>query len=45
VSIDTRGPLRLASWGDDAYEYVIVGEIDEATARDLAGKVRAQRDS
>jgi anti-sigma factor RsiW len=45
VSIDTRGALRLASWEDDGYAFVIAGEIDEATARDLAGKVRAQLNS
>jgi anti-sigma factor RsiW len=45
VSIDTRGALRLASWEDDAYAYVIVGELDEAVARDLVGRVRAQLNS
>jgi anti-sigma factor RsiW len=42
LSIDQRGRERLASWITGGYAYIVVGEIDDPTARDIARHVAAQ---
>jgi anti-sigma factor RsiW len=42
ISIEQRGRERLASWITGGYAYVVVGEIDDPTARDIAQHVAAQ---
>jgi anti-sigma factor RsiW len=39
---DRRGALRLASWKDADFAYVVVGELDEAAARDVAVRAAQQ---
>jgi anti-sigma factor RsiW len=43
ISVEQSGTLQLASWEDGSYEYVVVGEMDAAAARDLAERVKAQQ--
>jgi len=42
MDVEEHGALRLASWGKDAYAYIVVGELDDAAVRDLARRVDAQ---
>jgi anti-sigma factor RsiW len=42
MDVEQHGALRVATWAKDAYAYVIVGEIGEEQARDLAWRVKAQ---
>jgi anti-sigma factor RsiW len=42
ISVARRNALRVASWGDAAYAYVVVGELDDAKARALAAAAAAQ---
>jgi anti-sigma factor RsiW len=42
MGVDQRGALRVASWAKDAYAYVVVGEIGDEQARDLAWRVKVQ---
>jgi anti-sigma factor RsiW len=42
LSIESRGPLRLAMWEDGSYAYVVVGELGASAARDIAGRVEAE---
>ncbi len=42
LRIDRRGMLRLASWRDGAYTYVVVGELGETALRYLAQTVAEQ---
>ncbi len=45
ISVEQRGRERLASWVTGGYAYVVVGEIDDPTARDIARRVAAQIES
>jgi anti-sigma factor RsiW len=42
ISVEQRGTLRLASWEDGSYAYVVIGELDDRTAHDIAERVEAQ---
>jgi anti-sigma factor RsiW len=42
ISVARRDALRVASWGDAAYAYVVVGELDDARAHALALAAAAQ---
>jgi anti-sigma factor RsiW len=42
ISVEQRGEERVASWITGGYAYVVVGEIDDATARDIAQRVATQ---
>jgi anti-sigma factor RsiW len=42
LRIGLEDGLREASWQDGAYAYVIVGELDRATARELADRAAEQ---
>jgi anti-sigma factor RsiW len=42
VGIAARGPLRLGSWEDGSFAYVLVGEIEESEVIHLTERVRAQ---
>lgn len=43
INVEQSGTLQLASWEDGGYEYVVVGEMDAAAARNLAERVKAQQ--
>jgi anti-sigma factor RsiW len=43
ISVEQSGALHLASWDDGSYEYVVVGEMDAAAARNIAERVKAQQ--
>jgi anti-sigma factor RsiW len=42
LAIEQRGPEILASWIADGYAYVVVGELDDPAAQDIARRVAAQ---
>ncbi len=42
IRIDERGDLTLASWRHGGHDFVIVGEMGKAAARDLADRTRRQ---
>jgi len=42
MDVEQHDALRVASWAKDAYAYVVVGEIGDEQARDLAWRVKAQ---
>jgi len=42
ISIAQRGRERLASWITGGYAYVVVGEMDDPTAQDIAQRVATQ---
>jgi anti-sigma factor RsiW len=42
LSIEQRGRERLASWITGGYAYIVVGEIDDPTAQDIARRVATQ---
>jgi anti-sigma factor RsiW len=42
MGVDQHDGLRIASWAKDGYAYLVVGELDEATVKDLAWRVKAQ---
>jgi anti-sigma factor RsiW len=42
MDVEQHGALRVATWAKDAYAYVVVGEIGDEQARDLAWRVKAQ---
>jgi anti-sigma factor RsiW len=42
LRVEQRGRERLASWVGGGYAYVVVGEIDDPTARDIARRVAIQ---
>ena len=42
LRLDVRHDLRLASWTDGSHAYVVVGELDEQAATDVADSVAAQ---
>jgi anti-sigma factor RsiW len=42
IRVERRGALRLASWSDGRYGYVVVGELDRDAVRDLAERVKEQ---
>jgi anti-sigma factor RsiW len=42
IHVEKRGTLRLAQWQDGAYAYVVVGELDDGTARTLAESASRQ---
>jgi anti-sigma factor RsiW len=39
VDVERHDALRIASWAKDGYAYIVVGEFDDAAARDLARRV------
>jgi anti-sigma factor RsiW len=45
ISVEQSGKLQLASWEDGGYEYVVVGEMDAAAARNIAERVKAQQNA
>jgi anti-sigma factor RsiW len=42
MGVEQHDALRIASWAKDGYAYLVVGDLDEATAKDLAWRVKAQ---
>jgi anti-sigma factor RsiW len=42
MDVEQHGALRVATWAKDAYAYVVVGEIGDEQARDLARRVKVQ---
>jgi anti-sigma factor RsiW len=42
ITVEQRGAQRVASWMIDGYAYVVVGEIDDPMAQDIAERVAAQ---
>jgi anti-sigma factor RsiW len=38
--VEQHGAQRTASWANDGYAYVVVGEVDDATAMDIAWRVK-----
>jgi anti-sigma factor RsiW len=40
MNVERHGAQRTASWARDGYAYVIVGELDDATAMDIAWRVK-----
>ena len=42
LTVEQRGPELLASWIADGYAYVVVGELDDSAAQDIARRVAAQ---
>jgi anti-sigma factor RsiW len=42
MDVEQHDALRIASWGKDGYAYLVVGELDDATAKDLAKRVEGQ---
>jgi anti-sigma factor RsiW len=42
MDVEQHGALRVATWAKDAYAYVVVGEIGDEQARDLAWRVKDQ---
>jgi anti-sigma factor RsiW len=42
MDVEQHGALRIASWGKDGDAYIVVGELDDATVKDLARRVEAQ---
>jgi anti-sigma factor RsiW len=42
ISVEQRGRERLASWITSRYAYIVVGEIDDPTAQDIARRVATQ---
>jgi len=42
ITVEQRGAERLASWIADGFAYLVVGEIDNPTAQDIARRVAAQ---
>jgi anti-sigma factor RsiW len=42
ITVEQRGAQRVASWIIDGYAYLVVGEIDDTTAQDIAERVAAQ---
>jgi anti-sigma factor RsiW len=42
IGIERNGALKLAYWEDGSYEYVVVGELDEHSLRDVAEQVKTQ---
>jgi anti-sigma factor RsiW len=42
MRVDARGDLRLASWDDGTHRFVVVGELDAASARRIAELAAAQ---
>jgi anti-sigma factor RsiW len=42
MGVEQHDALRIASWAKDGYAYLVVGELDEATAKDVAWRVKAQ---
>ena len=39
MGVERHDGLRIASWAKDGYAFIVVGEIDDATAKDLARRV------
>jgi anti-sigma factor RsiW len=42
LGIERRGALRLASWKDDSFAYVVVGELGDRAIRDIAARAAHQ---
>jgi anti-sigma factor RsiW len=42
MRMDRRGALRLTSWQDGAFAYVVAGELDEAAILDIARRAALQ---
>jgi anti-sigma factor RsiW len=42
IRLAPRDGLQLATWRDDGYAYVVVGELDEQAARDIAERAAVQ---
>jgi anti-sigma factor RsiW len=42
LHVEARGPLRLASWQDGDFAYVVAGELDEGAARSIAARAAEQ---
>jgi anti-sigma factor RsiW len=45
VTVEQRGAQRVASWIMGGYAYLVVGEIDDPTAENLAARIAAQIES
>jgi anti-sigma factor RsiW len=39
MDVEQHDALRIASWAKDGYAYLVVGELDDATVKDLARRV------
>jgi anti-sigma factor RsiW len=42
LHVESRGALRLASWQDGDFAYVVAGELDESAARSIAARAAQQ---
>jgi anti-sigma factor RsiW len=42
VALQRRGMLHVASWLEDGYAYVVIGQMPEGSVRNIAEHVRAQ---
>jgi anti-sigma factor RsiW len=42
MAVEQHEALRIATWGKDAYAYLVLGELDDTAVRDLARRVEAQ---
>jgi anti-sigma factor RsiW len=42
MDVEEHGELRIASWAKDGYAYLVVGELDTATVRNIAWSVKVQ---
>ncbi len=42
VHVERRGALHLATWADDGYGYIVVGELDRTAVQDIAEQVERQ---
>jgi anti-sigma factor RsiW len=42
ITVERRGDINLATWNDGAHSYIVVGEADPQTIRDLATLARKQ---
>jgi anti-sigma factor RsiW len=42
LAVDESGGLRIASWGEDGYEYLVVGDLTADELRHLATRAAAQ---
>jgi anti-sigma factor RsiW len=42
MDVEQHDALRIASWAKDGYAYIVVGELDDAAAKDLAQRVEGR---
>lgn len=42
ITVEQRGEINLATWDDGSHSYIVVGEADQSTIRELATMARKQ---